>query len=273
MAEIVRILSDIHFGDPASRVRQLHQLEPLLTGTAGLVFNGDTLDTRPSLTPEHTAKLKADLADFQRRLPPTTLLTGNHDPDFSPLHLLDLADGRIWVTHGDILFDTIVPWSRDVPLIERLLAEEAGQMLPAGASAAERLDHRIKLWRRVAGRIPQRHQSEPNPLKYVFRLAADTIWPPHRLLRIIRSWRAAPRLAAHFLREYRPAARFIVTGHTHHPGVWRMPDGRVVINTGSFSRPLGAYVADVLPGGIVVRRVVQRRDRFHPGPTIAQFSF
>ena len=39
------------------------------------------------------------IAPYRERL---TLLTGNHDPDISPHHHLELAGGRVLVTHGDV---------------------------------------------------------------------------------------------------------------------------------------------------------------------------
>ena len=87
-----------------------------------------TLDSETTELQREIDRLRADLrawlATFDR---PTTVLTGNHDPDVSPHHTLDLADGRVFVTHGDILFDSIVPWSRD--------AAEIGRLLSAGLAA------------------------------------------------------------------------------------------------------------------------------------------
>ncbi|MSU71295.1 MAG: hypothetical protein EXS43_02985 [Opitutus sp.] len=65
-SEITRILSDIHFGDRASRVHRLAQLRPLLHGVAQLVLNGDTLDTRPGPAPHRTVELQTEVLDFFR---------------------------------------------------------------------------------------------------------------------------------------------------------------------------------------------------------------
>jgi predicted phosphodiesterase len=269
-APFTRILSDLHYGDRASRVHRLAQLRPLLDGPARLVLNGDTLDTRSGPRPEHTARLRADLRDWLATVDrPTTVLTGNHDPDLSPLHTLDLAHGQVFVTHGDILFDNIVPWGRDAAAIARLISAGLAALPPA---ARDRLDDRLALFRRVAAQIPQRHQSEPHGLKYALRFAADTVWPPLRVFRILAAWRQAPALAAALTRRHRPQARFILTGHTHRPGVWRTRAGVVVINTGSFCPPTGGYTVDVSPTHVLVRRVTARRGEFHPGGTVAEFA-
>lgn len=269
-AELIRIFSDLHYGDRASRVHRLAQLRPLLAGITELVLNGDTLDTRPGPAPAHTAQCRAEvLAFFPKNTPRVTLLTGNHDADLTPHHALDFAGGRVFVTHGDILFDDIVPWGRDAPLIGARIAAELAALPPAERG---QLAARLAAWRRVAASIPQRHQSESRGLKYTLQFAADTVWPPLRVIRILRAWRSEPAHAAELVRLHRPNAKFVIVGHTHRPGVRRTPAGVVVVNTGSFCRPLGGHAVDLTPGRIVVRRVDARGGEFHPGAVVAEFA-
>jgi predicted phosphodiesterase len=268
-AELIRILSDLHFGERVSRVRRLAQLNPLLDGVTHLVLNGDTLDTRPGPDPAHTATCREAVAGFfRRRVATTTFITGNHDADFSPHHYLELGAGMVFVIHGDVLFDDIVPWSRDAPLAGRRIAEEL-----AGLPEALRgnLDQRMAVFRRVALSIPQRHQSEARGVAYTLRYLADTVWPPHRIWRILDAWREMPRRAAEVARRHRPGVRFVLTGHVHRPGIWRAPGDIMVINTGSYSPPLGTYAVDLSAGRLTVRRVDQRSGEFHPGPVVAEF--
>lgn len=268
--EIIRIVSDVHHGDRASRVRRLAELRPLLEGVGHLVLNGDTLDTRPGPAPAYTAECRAEVLEFfGREVPAVTFLTGNHDADFSPHHRLDLARGEVFVVHGDIFFDDIVPWSRDAPQFARLISEEL-RKLPA--AAREDLDHRLALIRRVAAAIPQRHQSERNRLKHALHFIADSLWPPQRTLRVIRAWQLAPARAEELVRRHRPAARFLLAGHTHKPGIWRTAGGVTLVNTGSFCRPpLGAFAVDLEPGRLVVRAVECRRGEFRPAGVVDEF--
>ncbi len=268
-AELIRIFSDVHFGDRASQVSRLDQLRPLLDGVTHLVLNGDTLDTRPGPAPAHTAACRAAVADFfAAHVARTTFVTGNHDADFSQHHHLDLGGGAVFAIHGDILFDNIVPWSRDAPLAGRRIAEEL-QQLPG--DRRHDLERRMAVFRRVALEIPQRHQSEPHSLRYTLRYLADTVWPPHRVLLIMHAWRVMPARAAELARQHRPKARFIVTGHTHRPGIWRHPGGVTVINTGAFTVPIGAYAVDLAEGTLRVRRIGQRSGDFIPGAVLAEF--
>jgi predicted phosphodiesterase len=267
--ERIRILSDIHFGDRASLVGQLRQLRPLFDGVSRLVLNGDTLDTRPGPLPAHTAACRDEVLDFfPRAVPEVTYLTGNHDADLSPHHRLELAGGQVFVTHGDIVFDDIVPWSQDAALIE----EQIGRRLAAIPGAErENLDRRLLIWREVAGSIPQRHQSEQRGWKHLVHYVADTVWPPTRVWRVLRAWRDQPRLSAALVRRHLPQARFVVTGHIHRPGIWRHARGPTAINTGSYTPPLGETCVDLEPGRLMVRAIIRRGREFLPGRTIAEF--
>jgi predicted phosphodiesterase len=267
---ITRIVSDVHYGDRSSRVRSLGQLRPLLAGADALILNGDTLDTRPDKNRERIELQRREVLDFFGSAGiPVTFLTGNHDPDISRLHELGLEGGRILVTHGDVLFESIVPWSKDAAMIRSKVIAALAAVPDDGSGA---LESRLSAFRSVAGSIPQRHQSEKDPLKYALRLAGDTVWPPDRALKILRAWREAPGRAAALARRHRPRARFVMIGHTHKPGVWRMTSGLVVINTGSFTQPFGALAAEVEPGAIRVRKVESRGGEFHPGRTVAEFT-
>jgi predicted phosphodiesterase len=267
--DVIRILSDLHYGDRASLVSRLGQLRPLFDGIGRLVLNGDTLDTRPGPHPGHAVACRDEVLDFfPRSVPAVTYLTGNHDADLSPHHRLDLARGQVFVTHGDIVFDNIVPWSNDAALIGQRIAEHL-----AAAPAGERddLDRRLFIWRQVAASIPQRHQSERHGFKHFVRYLADTAWPPARILRVLQAWREQPRLAAALARRHRPAARYVVTGHIHRPGIWHDPNGLIVINTGSYTPPLGGTCVDLTLGRLVVRALRRRRGEFHPGRVLAEF--
>lgn len=187
---LIRILSDVHFGDRGSRVRSLDQLRPLLDGATSLVLNGDTLDTRPGTHAGRTAQMRADvLGFFGSGRAPVTFLTGNHDPDLSREHALEFASGKILVTHGDVLFESIVPWSRDAGVIRSRIISALASVPD---TEADSLEGRIAAFRSVAATIPQLHQSETNPIRYALRLAGDTVWPPDRAFRIFKAWREAP---------------------------------------------------------------------------------
>lgn len=268
--ELIRIFSDIHYGDRSSQVRSLAQLAPLFEGAGTVVLNGDSLDTRSGPYPARTAEIRAEATDFFARAPAkVVLMTGNHDPDLSSLHAQTLAGEQVLVTHGDVLFENIVPWGRDVPLIRKLVKEEEDRHAHLDDGS---LEARLMIFRRACARIPQRHQVEKNRWKHLLSYTLDTFWPPQSAFRVLWAWRVAPERAAALAETHRPKARFVITGHTHRPGIWRTRNGRVVINTGSFTRPLGSCLVELTPGHLRVRRVVARRGVFHPDRTLAEFA-
>jgi predicted phosphodiesterase len=269
-SEVVRIFSDLHYGDRASTLRVLAEINPLFEGCSQIILNGDTLDTRPSRHPATTSALRGEVADFFARLaPPATWLTGNHDPDISNQHAVELRDRRVYATHGDILFENLVPWGRDASILRKLIDQEFARLSPAQRG---NLDEQFAATRRVAASIPQRHQSERNPIKYAVGFLADTIWPPLRILDVVKAWRETPARAAAFLRRHQLPARVFIMGHTHRLGATQTPDGLVVVNTGSFGPPCTAGVVDVAADHVRLRSVVRKRGAFHFGNTIAEFA-
>lgn len=256
----LRILSDIHFGDRASVVDTLESLLPLLDGAERIVLNGDTLDTRRGGNRARTERLRSEVESFFANQPvPVTLLSGNHDPDIGATHLLDLAEGRLLLTHGDIVFDDIVPWSREVEQVRVLLGEELARLGPRENAPLEAL---LAAYRRASERLPQRHQGESNPLKHALGYLKDTVWPPQRIARILRVWSRTPGLADALLARHRPNARFLVMGHTHRAGVWTLPRGTTVINTGSYCHPFGPAAVDLEGDSLCFRPVVRRKGEF-----------
>lgn len=270
MPRLLRIFSDLHFGDPSSRLGSLAALRPLFDGADELLLNGDTLDTRPSSRPARTAALHAEVkAFFQAESRPAVLLTGNHDPAISTCHAREFADRQVLVTHGDILFDELVPWGRDASLLRKVIAEEMSRLTPA---QRESFDARLEACRRAAARIPQRHQAEPRGWRHALGFLADTVWPPTRILRVLRAWQETPARADALLSRHQLPARFLVMGHTHRLGATLTPGGRVLLNTGSFCPPTGVGVVDLTPDRITLRAVDRRGGGYRLGASLADFT-
>lgn len=265
---LTRILSDLHYGDRATSLKQLETLRPLFLDATALIFNGDFLDTRPSPDPAAVAAQRKEVQEFVASIPvPVTLVTGNHDPDVSPCHFLELANRQVFVTHGDILFRELVPWSRDAPALLRDFSAE----LARHGTAIPPLPVRLAAARRAAARIPQRHQTERNGFKYLASFLADTVWPPSRVLRILRAWHETPRRASALMTAHRLPARFLVMGHTHRVGAVRAPGGLTVLNTGSFCPPGRTAAVDLEPERIVLREVGRTGRAYSLGRTLAEF--
>ncbi len=265
----IRIFSDLHYGDRASALKSLPALAPLFEGADRIVLNGDTLDTRPSRDPGATMALRAEVLGYLRGLGmPVVSINGNHDPDISSTDSLELADRRVFVTHGDILFDELVPWSRDADELGKRATAEIAALAPERRG---QLADQLAAIHRAAAQIPQRHQSERHGLKYALGFAADTIWPPIRILRVLRAWRQSPARAARLLATHGLPARFFVMGHTHRLGATQAPGGVTVLNTGSFCPPGQVGAIDVTADRIALRRIEKRGAALRFGATLAEF--
>ncbi|MCX6937832.1 MAG: metallophosphoesterase family protein [Verrucomicrobia bacterium] len=269
-SRVVRIFSDLHYRDGRSEVHDLAALGPLLAGADEVVLNGDTLDTQIPALRGHTEEVRAF---FAAAGPVVTFLSGNHDPDISELAELELAGGRIWVTHGDVLFDLIAPWSHLRGEFRRRL-EALGAGLGAGERA--RVETRLRLNRLACHDLPETLDLSSRSPGMRLRWLLRTFGSPASVGLMVRAWREAPGRAAALARAQRPGARVVVLGHTHFPGVWRVPGKAgeaeiVVINTGTFARPFGGSFVEVAGGRVRVVRIVRRGGFFEPGRVVAEF--
>jgi predicted phosphodiesterase len=263
---MLRILSDLHLHDSTSRVHTCTRLEPLLEGVDTLILNGDTCDTQTGATPAQVAEL---LEFFRQRVPTVILITGNHDPDIAGPDQYFAAARRIWVTHGDILFPDLNPWSQLRPLLRSRLAARRAMVT---AAAWDDLSQRLRHYRAVCLRPPAHFNSQDRAIPVRLHRAITTFFPPTQLWRMIGAWRQCAPRARDLARRHDPTAQVVVVGHTHRPFVSRVEGAPVVINTGSFSRPFGATLVDCRGEHITVRRVRESRGYFHAGKLQTTFS-
>ncbi|MBL9207894.1 MAG: metallophosphoesterase family protein [Opitutaceae bacterium] len=263
---VVRILSDLHYRDRGG-LQRLEALQPLLDGVSQVVLNGDTLEARHAGSRE----LLQEVREFFGRVSPSvTFIAGNHDPDISPLLELQLANNLVWITHGDIFWPDVAPWSRYAQCMKDLIAEERnrrGITESSGGLGDLLASHRVANLRLGARYDPSNQSASAR-----FMQLTRTLLPPTQLLRMAKAWRQAPDRAFGWARKHRPQAKFVLFGHIHAPGIWKDPSTQVVaINTGSFEWPLRGLCVDVSDTALIVRRVIRRRDHYLAGPPCATF--
>ncbi|MDF3056852.1 MAG: hypothetical protein K0R17_1067 [Rariglobus sp.] len=263
---VIRIFSDLHYRDGHSGLHQLEALRPLLAGADHVVLNGDTLDTLTAAALPHLAEVRTF---FEQNTPRVTFLSGNHDPRISTDGELSLHDDRIWITHGDVLFDEIAPWSSLRDEMVRRLKRLVTEVPPTGTDV---VGDRLRRNRIVCDGLPEPHDHLDRSLLTRALRFARALLPPRRLLIMLRAWRTAPALARRLARAHRPRARLVLLGHTHYPGVWRDRDGPVIVNTGSFCGPFGGLFVEVCGDRVEVVRIVQKQGEFHRGRVVAGFS-
>jgi predicted phosphodiesterase len=260
----VLVLSDLHLGRPRCAALSARALRPLWDGIDHLVLNGDVAEVHHPRHWRRAAHEVLELFDLAETSGVAlTLLSGNHDPYLSDLRHLRLAEGNVFVTHGDVLHPAVAPWS---PAAARMRAAHEHARAALDPALRHTLESRLSVSQHAAFaeweqlRLEAGRSTIPGMLRRPWALAA-----------VLRYWRRAPQLAADFVAAHGPEARFVLIGHTHRPGYWRR-NGRTIINTGSFGFP-GRPWGVVIDRELVVRAIRLRRGeyRFEPRP-VATFA-
>jgi predicted phosphodiesterase len=263
------IVSDLHLGHRASHIRDPEQLAPLLREVKTVVLNGDTAELRHQIDRPIGRGLAANLARVCHSLGAKAIfVNGNHDPVISQIDHLDLAEGRILVTHGDMLFLGVAPWSRQAYAYRRIHLRALDQL---GPDALLNFEKRLLAAKRTSLKLQM--LEEPTTLGRFpgLGLLARQLWPPYRPFMILHAWWETPKLGAKLLRAFRPNARFLLIGHTHFPGCWNHA-GRVVVNTGSFVFSFGAHAVLLDDKRFEIRRIDHHQKKFVLGKRLREFG-
>lgn len=266
----VLIISDLHLGHRASRIRRPEELEPLFKPFHTVILNGDTAEMRNPDDRPLGRKLAADLGRVCHHVGSKAIfITGNHDPTISSLDHLDLHGGAVLVTHGDILFLGVAPWSRAAKPYRQThqqfleqLGEDAYRDFEQRLLATKRTSITLQMYEPP---LTRKHQSWGG-----LHTVMHQLWPPWRPLIILQAWWQTPGLTADLTHLFRPRARFTIIGHTHFPGIWHRGK-RVVINTGSFLKYLAAFGVIIEGGRLEVRSLHRCRGAFCFGRVQAVF--
>ena len=267
--EPIRILSDIHLGHPASLVGDPEELAPLFEGIPTVVFNGDTVEDRFRKDQEQARKnLEATKKVCAGLGAAAVFLNGNHDPKISPWNHLDLAGGAVLVTHGDMLFHDISPWSNESVIMKAAHREALEEI---GEDAFHDFEKRLHASKRASLALELHESTIPRGrLARVITYLRES-WPPWRPLLIFQCWIQVPGRAEALARVFRPRARFILIGHSHYCGVWKRGP-RVIINTGGFLPIAGRSLVDLEGNRLTIRKIARSGGKFQPGKTVAQFE-
>jgi predicted phosphodiesterase len=266
MKEPVRILSDLHLGHKVSRIERVSALRPLIAGAGTVVFNGDTWQELAPPFRERSAvmleELKALCAEEGVEV---IFLAGNHDPGFGGPGWLELAQGRIIVTHGDALLRAGSPWKREILSANERVAELWKQHPNAGSDAEERM--------RLARTIARDLCSVEYPFgRSFFQRAWDATVPPKRALKMLESWFTQATAGARFCDRYFPNAEALVIGHFHWQGSW-VNNRRLTINTGSFTDPGRAHWVEWNDGWLTTGEIEESPETCRIGRTLGVWRF
>ena len=172
----VLILSDLHLGHRASRIDDVSRLEALIRPFRTAVFNGDTAELWYADDRPRGRKLTANLARFCHHVGCKAIfVNGNHDPDISEVNHLDLHGGALLVTHGDILFLGVAPWSKDA---KQYLSAHRRILKDLGEDALGSFEHRLLATKRASLELQMWENPVHGGSLPGLRLLALQAWPP-----------------------------------------------------------------------------------------------
>ena len=234
MNEPVRVFSDLHLGHKISRINRISALRPLIAGAGTVIFNGDTWQELAKPFYERSSGMLDELRSICREEgADTVFLTGNHDPGWEGPGWIELAEGRIVITHGDALLFDGSPWKREILVCGRRVME----LWNENPAATSNVDARLKVAREVARELCSvEHPTGRN----ILQRAWDAAIPPKRAVKMLEAWFTQASEGDKFCDRYFPKAEMLVIGHFHREGSWRR-NGRQIINTGSFMAPARAH--------------------------------
>lgn len=234
MNEPVRVLSDLHLGHRISRINEVSALKPLIAGAGTVVFNGDTWQELARPFYERSKEMLAALQALCREEGAEPIfLSGNHDPGWSGPGWLELAEGRIIITHGDALLFDGSPWKREI----LVSGEKVMELWRQHPEAEQNIEERIRVAREIARELCS--VEYPTGRNIMMR-AWDASQPPERAIKMLDAWMTQAAAGEKFCSRYFPTAEVLIIGHFHWDGSW-LRNGRRVINTGSFMNPGRAH--------------------------------
>lgn len=241
----IRFVSDWHLGHPGSQLQSIDQVEHLLAEVGTLVMVGDGREELVNGWRARADELWQNLqALCQERGVEFLALTGNHDPNASEEGWMKLADGRILATHGDMIYDTASPWSKEL-FANRKAVEDV-----LASHSCSCLKERWLCAREVGILLRPDAKMAPNFWGYL-KLA---FWPPERLLEIGKVWGQFPREGVRFLERFSPETKTLICGHFHRAGRFRHGE-REVWNTGSLMKLSKGFVIDFDGAELVSRPI------------------
>lgn len=248
------ILSDTHLGRPRGGAGPAEALRPLWQGYDTLIINGDVAEV-------HHPKYRAAAAREVLRLAELcedddvqlVLLSGNHDPFLSDLRHLILANGQVFVTHGDVLHPAVAPWSPRAGRLRRAHEQYLEQVAP---EQRDHLESMLSVSQHAAHTEWEILAEQARKSKRRFMLLQ-----PWKIAQVLYYWHRFPRLAARFLEQHAPEARYIILGHTHRPQIKQI-NGRTIINTGCYAFPGKPRAVTIENNQLTVRPIIRTDNAF-----------
>jgi len=211
-------------------------LRPLWQHMAQVLINGDAADVLNRKTLARAKNQLHQLSDLCARDGASLeLLSGTHDAGAADRRHVQLLGGRVLIMHGDAVHPSISPWAKDAEVLRQVYMAELNRL-----HGVQRHDLTAVLHAAEQATLSEQ-QSTPEPVKAG---SLDMIFRPKRWLRMMSYWKAMPELIDRFVQRHQPEAQFVIVGHSHRQGIWKV-GARTIVN-------LGAFIAPGKPWGVVL---------------------
>ena len=242
------IISDMHLGRPGG-ARSAAAFSALVSQFDRVIVNGDAAElhhVRYQRDAEHELERFRDgCVSRGIRL---DFIAGNHDPFVTDVRSISLADGAIYVTHGDAMHPAIAPWSP--------FSRSMRECFEATMKATP-VDTPLDVARFNAARAASLAEWRVMGAGAHVSTMTNIALRPHRIAAVLAYWTRYPRLAAEWGASFAPRAGTIIVGHSHR-AFEKTVNGRRVANTGAYGFP-GTPHAIVVEGSEVrMHRVIDR---------------
>jgi predicted phosphodiesterase len=254
------ILSDIHFCKRGSTVKSVEQLRPLWQGFDSLILNGDTSELHSASHAEASKQAAADVKVATKRDGvKITFICGNHDPTISDIEHIWFHNTKTLVFHGHAPIEGVAPWSWRCKYIAE---NNESQIKETGDGFEEQLNAtRTASTFAATGAFKQHRPAAPHMLM----LSVPAVY------KVIRCWWQYPSTVANWIHLYAPSAKFVITGHTHHAGIWKR-QGITVINTGCFGFPSHPRAVVIDSTTITVHKLTKKNGVYELGRVCESWS-
>lgn len=250
----IHILSDLHLGHPASDLKEVSQLRPLLEGAGTLIFNGDTWQQLALDLREESGRLFQELKALCEELEAEAIfLPGNHDPSISETLYLNLEGGKVAVLHGDVIFPEVSPWSKYYLAEEEKIQAYLKKELTPEAT----LEERYKIAHEVVHLMKPARRPISGQSKWAYY--ASMLYPPRRLWTLGNVKRLAKKQSREFCKQYFPDAQFIIYGHFHLPLI-DDAGAQKIINTGAYMEGCQSLLVKLKPEEILLYDVKKEQN-------------
>ncbi|MCK5113521.1 MAG: metallophosphoesterase family protein [Phycisphaerae bacterium] len=269
----VVLFSDLHLCSKSHHHWQgeLERLRGLWADAKTVIFNGDSISWKIARHHDQCEKIRDEITDYFRSHGlETVFIAGNSDQEVCSRDYQFIRDEKILVLHGHAIFKSVSPWNYHAAKIKQL-RHEFLESIPQ--TSRNTLDVATQSARTATVEIQRQcmnNRCKTGLSSYIF-LKRHNFRTLMRISKILKSWKTAPKLGADFMERYAPQAKFLIMGHTHRSGVWKIGE-RIIINTGSIKKPRTALYIRIENDVLKVFRIRRDKKQLICGQLVEEFE-